>query len=110
MFIDIDEFKEIDIRIGVVQLAKKVKYRKNNYIKLEIDFGPDVGIRTSVLKESDILSADLCDRQVVGVTNIKAKKITGVMSDVLVLGADNLDGNFVLLVPNREARIGSKIY
>lgn len=110
MVVDIEKFNEIDIRIGVVQESKNVKFKKNNYIKLTIDFGPTIGVRTSILRESNILHDDLINRQVAGVVNIRPKKITGVVSDVLILGADNQDGNFVLLMPNRVSRIGSKVY
>lgn len=111
MLIDIDKFQEIDIRIGLVQDAKKVKFKKNYYIRLIIDFGPDIGVRTTILKDSgNILCEDFVNRQIVGVVNIRPKKITGIVSDALLLGVDSQDGDFALLVPNRVSFIGCKVY
>ena len=110
MTIDISKFQEIDIRIGLIQKSEKVKFRKNYYLKLSIDFGPDIGVKTTVLKGLDSLNDDLVNRQIVGIVNISPKKITGVISDVLLLGADSENGSFALLVPNRVSRIGSKVY
>lgn len=110
MPIGIEELNDLDIRIGLVQKTKKIKFKKKYYLKLSIDFGPDIGIKTSILRDSNILHDDLVDRQIVGVVNIKPKIITGVVSDVLLLGSDCEDGRFSLLVPNRVSRIGSKVY
>jgi len=111
MLIDIDKFQEIDIRIGLVQEAKKVKFKKNYYIRLIIDFGPDIGVRTTILKDSDhILYEDFINRQIVGIVNIRPKKITGIVSDALLLGVDSQNDDFALLVPNRVSCIGSKVY
>jgi len=44
------------------------------------------------------------------IVNIRPKKITGIVSDALLLGVDSQNDDFALLVPNRVSCIGSKVY
>ncbi len=104
------KFQEIDIRIGLLQRLERIVSKRNSYLKLSIDFGPEIGVRTSVLKGFETLNGDLLNRQVVGIVNIVPKNIIGITSNVLLLGADSENGTLALLVPNRVSPIGSKVY
>lgn len=48
--------------------------------------------------------------QVIGVVNLKPRNIAGVMSEVLLLGADTETENLSLLRPDRVTKIGQRIY
>lgn len=111
MLIDVEKFKENDIRVGLIQEVKNIIFKKNNYIKIVIDFGPEISLKTTILKASDnIFFDDLVNRQVVGLVNVVPKKITGIISNVLLLGVNAENGEFALLVPNRSAIVGGKVY
>ena len=78
--------------------------------KLEIDFGPDVGVkRSSAQITRHYRAAELVGRRVVAVVNFPPKRIGPFVSEVLVLGAYDEDGEVVLLAPDRSVRPGSKI-
>ena len=78
--------------------------------KLEIDFGPDVGARRSSAQVTrHYRPADLVGRRVVAVVNFPPKRIGPFVSEVLVLGAYDEDGEVVLLAPDRTVKPGSKI-
>ena len=78
--------------------------------KLEIDFGPDVGARRSSAQITrHYRPADLVGRRVVAVVNFPPKRIGPFVSEVLVLGAYDEDGEVVLLAPDRTVKPGSKI-
>ena len=110
MLIDIEKFKENDIRVGNIQEAKTISFKKNKYIKIVIDFGSEIGIRQTILKASNIYIEDLKGKQVVGLVNIIPKKITGIESNVFLLGVNGVNGQLSLLVPNRLAVVGGKVY
>ncbi len=107
--IEPDEFFKVDIRTGtVVSVAPNPKARKPAYV-LTIDFG-ELGTRTSSAQITDLYTATgLVGKQVVAVTNFAPKRIAGVKSEVLVLGATRADGAVVLLEPDLAVPDGSRI-
>jgi len=78
--------------------------------KLEIDFGPEVGVkRSSAQITRHYRAADLVGRRVVAVVNFPPKRVGPYVSEVLVLGAYDAEGEVVLLAPDRPVTPGSKI-
>jgi tRNA-binding protein len=78
--------------------------------KLEIDFGAEVGVkRSSAQITRHYRAAELVGRRVVAVVNFPPKRIGPFVSEVLVLGAYDEEGEVVLLAPDRPVRPGSKI-
>ena len=106
----IDTFFEVDMRVGrVVGAALNPKARKPSY-RLEIDFGP-LGMRTSSAQLTALYQPeDLIGRQVLAVVNFPPRRVAGVESQVLVLGVADPDGNIVLVAPEREAPLGSRLH
>lgn len=104
------DFEKVDIRIGVVTGAQEFPEARRPAYKLEIDFGPDLGIkRSSAQITRHYQPAELLGRRVVAVVNFPPKRIGPVVSDVLVLGAYDEEGAVVLLAPDRAVAPGSKI-
>ena len=95
-----EQFQRIRIHVGtIVEAAPNPRARLPAYV-LRIDFGP-LGLRTSSAQITRNYTArDLIGRQVVAVTNFPPKRVAGVKSEVLVLGAVNEDDNVVLLQPS----------
>ena len=87
MEISFDDFLKVEIRIGTVLEARlNEKARKPAYV-LTLDFGP-CGIKTSSAQlTKHYQPEDLVGMQVVAVLNFPAKRIAGVKSEVLILGA-----------------------
>ena len=92
------DFFEIDIRVGTVLSAEPFARAVKPSIRLEIDFGPELGIkRSSAQLTMHYTPESLVGRQVVAVTNIGTRNIAGFTSEVLVLGAMPQPAEVVLL-------------
>ena len=107
--IDINDFAKIEIRVGTIISASKLKEAKKPAYKLEIDFG-ELGTRKSSAQITKLYSEyELIDKQIVAVTNFNPKKIVGFTSEVLVLGVDNKDQVVELLVLDQQLPNGAKV-
>jgi len=105
-----DEFLKIDIRVGTVVNASAFPEAKKPAIKLEIDFGPELGVkRSSAQLTMHYTPADLVGRQVVAVVNFPVRRIGTFDSQVLVLGAMPGTGEVVLLEVERVVENGTRI-
>ncbi len=111
MPIDYSAFEAVDIRVGRVTACEpNPKAHKPAYV-LTIDFGPDVGLKTSSAQLTVHYTAEaLVGRQVVAVVNFEPKRIAGVKSEVLVLGVPDEDGAVVLLQPTHDAPLGGRMF
>ncbi len=109
--INYEDFEKLDIRVGVVKSAEDFPEARKPAYKLEIDFGPEIGIkRSSVQITQNYKKEDLIGKQVIGVVNFPEKQIGPFMSQVLTLGVPDEDGNVVLLSPTIKAKVGSKMF
>ena len=96
--------------MGIVTQAQEFPEARRPAYKLEIDFGPEVGVkRSSAQITRHYRPAELLGRRVVAVVNFPPKRIGPFVSEVLVLGAYDEAGEVVLLAPDREVSPGSKI-
>lgn len=105
-----EDFLKLDIRVGrIIEVEDFPKAKKPAY-KLKIDFG-ELGIKTSSAQITKLYKKeDLYNRLVVCVVNFPPKKIADFVSEVLVLGVDDKEENVVLLQPEREVKVGNKVY
>lgn len=107
--ISYDDFLEVDIRVGrIVQVDTFPKALKPAY-KLRIDFG-ELGVRSSsaqIVKHYD--PPDLLGKLVLGVVNFPPRQIADFRSEVLTLGVMLGAGNIVLVHPDRDVPLGSRI-
>jgi tRNA-binding protein len=103
------DFERVDMRVGIVVRAEPFPEARKPAYKLWIDLGP-LGERRSSAQITDrYRPEDLLGRQVVCVVNFPPKRIGPFLSEVLVLGA-YVDGHeVVLLRPDRDVEIGSRI-
>ncbi len=104
-----DDFAKVEIRVGrIVQVDDFPKARKPAY-QLRIDFG-ELGLKSSsaqITKYYD--KSDLVGKLVLAVVNFPPRQIANFSSDVLTLGVVLGDGDIVLVHPEREVPLGSRI-
>jgi tRNA-binding protein len=104
-----EDFAKVDIRVGrVVQVSDFPKAKKPAY-QLRIDFG-ELGVKSSsaqITKYYD--KGDLVGKLVLAVVNFPPRQIASFFSEVLTLGVVLGDGDIVLVHPEREVPIGSRI-
>ena len=104
-----DDFARVDIRVGrIIQVVDFPKARKPAY-KLRIDFGP-LGVKTSSAQiTKHYAREDLQDRLVLAVVNFPPRQIADFFSEVLTLGVMLGDADVVLVQPDRDVPLGSRI-
>jgi tRNA-binding protein len=105
-----EAFATIDLRIGrIVRAETNARARKPSY-KLWIDFGP-LGQKTSSAQLTARYSTEeLSGRLIVAAVNLGERNIAGFMSQVLVLGVPDAEGETVLLCVEREVPLGGRVY
>lgn len=105
---DIDTFLDLDIRAGVVRRAEPFPEANKPSIKLWVDFGDELGTRTSSAQITRRYAPDgLVGTTVLAVVNFPPRRIAGFVSDVLVLGVVNPDdgGDVVLVRPEGDTDV-----
>ena len=106
----IDDFLKLDLRIGTVIKAVHFPEAKIPAIKMEIDFGEEIGIKRSSAQITKRYTPEaLIGNQVVAVVNFPPRKIAGYKSEVLVLGGVPESGDVVLLQPTLDVPNGTPI-
>lgn len=99
-----NDFKKLDIRIGRVLSAEKVK-GTDKLMKLEIDLGTEK--RQLVAGIADMYEPNsLIGKEIPVLVNLEARSIRGVESQGMILAID-VDGKPILLHPEREVPPGS---
>lgn len=105
-----EDFFAIDLRVGTVVRSEPFPEARKPSLKLEIDFGPELGVRRSSAQLTMHYTPEqLVGRQVVGVVNIGERRIAGFMSQVLVLGAMPTPAEVVLLAADHHVENGTRI-
>ena len=83
--------------------------RKPAY-KLLIDFGAEIGMRKSSAQITALYTPEaLVGRLVVAVVNFPKKQIGPIMSECLVTGFHDANGDVVLCVPDKPVGLGTKL-
>ncbi len=108
--IDWNDFLKVELRVGRVLTARAFpEARKPAYV-LEVDFGPEIGVRKSSAQITALYDTDaLVGRLVVGVVNFPPRQIGPLMSQCLVTGFHDAEGRVALCVPDRDVPLGTRL-
>lgn len=105
-----EAFASLDLRVGrVVRAEANARARKSSY-KLWIDFGPLGQKTTSAQLTARYRAEELVGRLIVAAINLGTRNIAGFMSEVLVLGVPDAEGETVLLSVEWEVPLGGRVY
>ena len=111
MTITYDDFAKVDIRVGIITRAEPFPQARKPAYKLWLDFGPEIGEkRSSAQITKHYALEDLIGRQVMAVVNFPPRQIGPVMSEVLVLGVPDAEGEVVLLTPGQAVPLGGRMF
>lgn len=109
--ISYDDFMKVDIRVGTVRTAAPLEGARKPAIRLEIDFGPEIGIKKSSAQITvHYKPEELIGRQVAAVVNFPPRQIGKFMSEVLTLGFPDTDGAVVLIGPSLKVPDGGRLF
>ena len=108
--IDFDQFLAVDMRVGRVTAVDDFPEARKPAWKLTIDFGPELGTKCSSAQITEYSREELEGRLVVAVVNFPPRQIGPFISEVLVLGAPGEHGDVILLHPDRDVPLGSRIH
>ncbi len=108
--ISISDFDKVELRVGTVtQVGVNKKARKPAY-KVTIDFGDDLGLKTSSAQITELYRPEeLIGRQVVCCVNLEPMHIGSVKSEVRIMGTESEQG-VVLLTPMEPVKNGDRVF
>ena len=105
-----NDFMKVELRVGRVLQAEVFAEARKPAYKLLVDLGPELGQRKSSAQITDLYSPQaLVGKLVVAVVNFPPKQIEPIMSECLVTGFHNADGQVSLRVPEHEVPLGTRL-
>lgn len=108
--IDWSDFDKVDLRVGRVLSAEPFPQARKPAYVLQVDFGPEIGVRKSSAQVTALYAPeDLVGRLVVGVVNFPGKQIGPLVSQCLVTGFHDAQGHVALCVPDRDVPPGTRL-
>lgn len=106
-----DDFLKLDIRVGKIIKAEDFPEARKPSYKLTIDFGGEVGIKHSSAQLVDLYTKNQLEgKLVLGVVNLEPRQIGPFVSEVLTTGVPDDEHRCILVVPDKEAPLGAKLY
>ncbi len=108
--IELEDFERVQMATGTIVEATVNEKARVPAFRLRIDFGAYWGEKLSSAQLTrNYAAADLVGRQIVAVMNFPPRRIAGVKSEVLVLGAVSEEHGVVLLQPDFAVEKGAPI-
>jgi methionyl-tRNA synthetase len=105
--VSFEDFKRLDIRVGVISSVERVRRTEKLY-KILVDLG-GFGTRQTVSSLVGYYEPnELVGKRVIFLTNLKQTKFAGEVSQGMLLAAE-LDGKLALLTTDHEIQSGAQI-
>ncbi len=111
MTISFDDFLKVDIRVGTIVAAEPYPEARKPAFKLRVDFGQEIGEKKTSAQVTKHYQPDqLLGRQVAAVVNFPPKQIGKFMSEVLVLGFPDEEGEVVMIGVDHPVPDGGRLF
>lgn len=102
-----DDFTKLDIRVGTILECSRVP-KADKLLQFKIDDG---------LKGRTIVSGiaqhyapeELVGKQVCFIANLEPRKLKGILSEGMILSAENADGSLAVILPEKAVKPGSEV-
>ncbi len=106
--ISFKEFMKLDMRVGKVVEAKQIVGSKN-LIRMIVDFGTEKRQSVAGLLQW-YKPEELVGNKYAFILNLQRRKFMGVESQCMIFAAEDDKGNVVLIKPEKDVEVGSKIH
>ena len=111
MTISYDDFEKVDLRSGTIVKTEVFSRAKKPAYKIWADFGPEIGIlQTSAQVTHHYTPESLIGRSIVGCVNLGEKNIAGFLSQFLLVGFSDSEGNICLVTIDSKVPNGNKLH
>jgi methionyl-tRNA synthetase len=105
--VSFDDFAKLDIRTGAILECTKVA-KADKLLQFKIDDG--LGGRTIISGiANDYRPEELIGRQVCFIANLAPRKLKGILSEGMILSAENADGHLSVIMPDKMVTPGSEV-
>jgi tRNA-binding protein len=109
--ISFDQFLALDIRVGTVTGVEPFPEARKPALKLTIDFGSTLGVKRSSAQITRHYDAEkLVGRQVAAVVNFPPRQVGKFMSQVLVVGFPDAEGEVIPFAPDTAVANGARLF
>ena len=103
------DFEKVELRVGTILEAADFPEARKPAYKVKVDFGP-YGVKCSSAQITKLYTKDqMIGRQIVGVINFPKKQIATFMSEFLITGFADENGDIVLTSIEQKVLNGSKL-
>lgn len=107
----IKDFEKLDFRVGRIMAVDEFPEARKPAYKIIIDFGSGLGKKKSSAQLVDNYSInDLVGKQVLCVVNFPPRKVSTFLSEVLLVGFPDENGNCILVGPDQAVPLGGRLY
>ena len=104
------EFEQVELRVGTIVEVEDFPEAIKPAYKLKVDFGDEIGIRKSSAQITHhYTKEELKGKQIIGIVNFAPKQIGPFMSECLMTGFYDLEGEVVLAIPDKDIPNGLKL-
>ncbi len=107
--ISIEHFLQVELRVGTIIDAKSFEKAKKPAYQVTADFG-EFGVKKSSAQITvNYKPEELIGKQIIGVINFEPKQIANFISEFLITGFTDENGNIVLAQPHTKVPNGAKL-
>src|SRR5690606_5615023 len=104
------DFEKVELRVGTIVAVYDFPEARKPAYQLHVDFGEEIGTRKSSAQITALYTQEeLIGRQIVAIVNLPKKQIGKFMSECLVTGFADENGDIVLTAVERKVPNGARL-
>ena len=105
--ITFDDFMKVQLRVGEIIACEPVP-KSNKLLKETVKFGDEVRTIVSGIAKH-YKPEEMVGKKVVFVTNLAPRKVCGIVSEGMIMAAEDEDGTLSLIVPDKDIKSGANL-